>query len=186
MTTEHAKPATPPVGDPVTVEGRDRTPRGPWKWIVLATLLLFLAGIALITIGTGTGGSLSVTVTPKMLVTGPPAARISMYMAVGFGASLIVVLVTEQLLNWNRRTRFALTADRNGLAYRVVPAGEPERSSRWRPEEIADVRDAGNGLLLVDRDGAEVKLPLGRSSEDDRKLADEVMAALGLARGEST
>jgi len=174
------------AGEPVVVEGRDRAPRWPWNWIILVLLLLFLAGIALIAIATRVGGSLSGTITPAMLVTGPPAAVIGVYMAVGSGASLILALVTEQLLNWNRRTRFMLTADGGGLSYRVEPGHEPERSSRWRPDDIADVRDTSGGLMLMLRNGAEVKLPLGRSSEDDRKLADEVMTALGLVREEST
>jgi hypothetical protein len=186
MTNPRVASASTAAGDPVTVEGRDRAPRWPWNWIILVLLLPFLAGLALIVIGTRVGGSMSGTVTPEILVTGPPTALIGVYMAVSFGTLLVLTLVTEQLLNWNRRTRFNLSADRGGLAYRVEPAHEPERSSRWRPDDIADVRDTSAGLLLVLRDGEEVKLPLGRSSEDERKLADEVVAAMGLAREEST
>ena len=170
------------VGEPVTYEGRNRTPRKPWNWIILGLLLLFLAGLALIVIGTRTGGSLSVTVTPQMLASGPPTALIGTYMALVFGCATGLAWITEQLLFWNRRERFSLHAERGALSYRVQPAHEPERSRRWRVTEIADVRDATNGLLLVLRDGEEVKLPLGRPSEDDRKLADEVVAALGLVR----
>ena len=62
----------------------------------------------------------------------------------------------------------------------MVPAHEPERVRRWSANEIVDVRDTSRGLRLMLVDGQEVMLTLGRSSEDERKLADEVIAAIGL------
>jgi hypothetical protein len=92
------------------------------------------------------------------------------------------VATAEYLINWNRRTAFTLRAGRDGLAYHVVAAHEPEHARRWPPEQIIDVRDSPGGLRLTLRGGEHVDLPLGRSSEDSRELADEVMAALGLVR----
>lgn len=163
------------AGDPVEVQGWDRTPRKPWLYAIRLLVVLIIVGLGM-AISTSTPGRW------YTLNEASAVARAGLYVLLGAGVALGCVMSAEYLIHWNRRDRLTLHASRDGITYRVNSANQPERSERWPPEQIVGVTDTSNGLSLALRSGAKVSLPLGRSSEDSRELANEVMAALALAR----
>jgi hypothetical protein len=44
-------------GDPVTVEGRDRSPRGAWRWAIAAAFVPLMIGFFLMWYGSGRAAS---------------------------------------------------------------------------------------------------------------------------------
>ena len=86
------------AGDAVTVEGSEGAPRGPWPWAIGLPLVPLVAGLAMLMYGTWVGVGSEVVVTPELLATGSPIARVGIYVTLISAGVLAVVATADYLL----------------------------------------------------------------------------------------